>query len=117
MRKILLRSRLAIAVIYRDPPSYSQAPEEGPAEFVMCTTMANKGISKFVTGYPDPHMPAVLQEADIPVWLGDTGASLDEVRACLRPFEDEGAWEMRPEAGRKASRRALPPKRAQGDLF
>jgi len=79
----------------------------------MCTTMANKGISKFVTGDPDPHLPAVLQEADIPVWLGDTGASLDEVRACLRPF----AWEMRPEAGHKASRRALPPKRAQGDLF
>ena len=104
-------SRLVIAVIYRDVPS----PTSTAMEFVMCTTLANKGISEFVIGDPDQRMPAVLNESDIPVWLGEAPASLEEVRACLRPYEDDGAWDMRPKgqgnspAKRMASR--------QGDLF
>ena len=102
-------SRLAIAVIYR----MVQSPEGEVAEFAMCTTKANKGLSKFVTGDPDQRMPAVLQEENLAVWLGQTGASLEELRACLYPYEDEGAWLMAPE-----SRRKNPvAKPAQGDLF
>ena len=104
-------SRLAIAVIYREVPS----PDGTVMEFVMCTTLANKGISEFVIGDPDQRMPAVLNESDIPVWLGEAPASLEEVRACLRPYEDDGAWDMRPEG-----QRAAPAKRRasrQGDLF
>tara|TARA_R110002051_G_scaffold4439_1_gene23614 strand:+ start:1233 stop:1940 length:708 start_codon:yes stop_codon:yes gene_type:complete len=102
-------SRLAIAVIYR----MVQSPEGEIAEFVMCTTTANKGISRFVTGDPDQRMPAVLQEENLAVWLGRTGASPDELRACLSPYEDEGAWSMAPE-GRRKNPIAKP---AQGDLF
>ena len=72
-------SRLAIAVIYR----MVQSPEGEVAEFAMCTTKANKGLSKFVTGDLDQRMPAVLQEENLAVWLGQTGASLEELRACL----------------------------------
>ncbi len=68
-------SRLAIAVIYR----MVQAPEGEIGEFVMCTTTANKGISEFVTGDPDQRMPAVLQEENLAVWLGPTGASPEEL--------------------------------------
>jgi putative SOS response-associated peptidase YedK len=89
-------SRLAIAVIFRETP----APAGPLLEFVMCTTQANKGISKFVTGDPDKRMPAVLHEADIPVWLGEAPADMETVRGVLRPYEDEGAWEMRPEGRR-----------------
>lgn len=89
-------SRLAIAVIFREVP----APAGPIPEFVMCTTQANKGISKFVTGDPDKRMPAVLHEADIPVWLGEGHADPETIRGVLRPYEDEGAWEMRP-AGRR----------------
>lgn len=92
-------SRLAIAVIFREKQGLA-----GPVfEFVMCTTGANKGISKFVTGDPDQRMPAVLQEEDIPVWLGERPASLEEVREVLRPYEDEGAWDMRPAGPQRKS--------------
>lgn len=106
-------ARLAIAVIYR----ILETPEGAAPEFVMCTTPANKGISRFVTGDPDKRMPAVLQEADIPVWLGETEASLEQVQACLRTFEDDGAWDMRPEGNRKAPSGKKPPQAEQGDLF
>jgi len=106
-------SRLAIAVIYR----VLEAPEGPVPEFVMCTTKANKGISEFVTGDPDKRMPAVLHETDIPVWLGETRASPDEVRACLRTFEDAGALDLYPEANLKAPRKTNSPKGQQGDLF
>ena len=102
-------SRLAIAVIYR----MVQAPEGEIAEFVMCTTTANRGISRFVTGDPDQRMPAVLKEENLAVWLGQTGASPEELRACLSPYEDEGAWSMAPEDRRKSPIA----KSAQGDLF
>ncbi|MCA8890437.1 MULTISPECIES: SOS response-associated peptidase family protein [Hyphomonas] len=106
-------SRLAIAVIYR----ILETAEGSVPEFVMCTTPANKGIAAFVTGDPDKRMPAVLQEAGIPVWLGETGAALEQVQACLRTFEDGGAWDMQPEASLKAPSRKKSPKAEQGDLF
>jgi putative SOS response-associated peptidase YedK len=106
-------SRLAIAVIYRE----AMTPDGKHAEFVMCTTTANKGISGFVTGDPDQRMPAVLNAEDIPAWLGETGAGPDALRACLRPFEDDGAWDMRPAANSRSPRAKTGPKREQGDLF
>jgi putative SOS response-associated peptidase YedK len=102
-------ARLAIAVIYR----MVQAQEGDVAEFVMCTTTANKGISKFVTGNPDRRMPAVLKEDNLAVWLGQTGADRDELRACLSPYEDDGVWSMAPQ-GRRNQTVTRP---AQGDLF
>ncbi len=87
-------ARLAIAVIYRD----HDTPDGPIREFVMCTTKANEGIARFVTADPDKRMPAVLEEADIPLWLGETGAPLEDVIAALRTYEDDGAWDMRPQS-------------------
>ncbi len=85
-------ARLAIAVIFRERP----APAGPPFEFVMCTTSANEGIARFVTGDPDKRMPAVLREEDIPVWLGEEPANIEGVRELLRAYEDDGAWDMQP---------------------
>ncbi len=106
-------ARLAIAVIFRE--------RQGPAgllfEFVMCTTQANRGISKFVTGDPDKRMPAVLHAEDIPVWLGEAPADLETVRDVLRPYEDEGAWDMHPAGPRPRAPGSGPAKPSQKDLF
>jgi len=104
-------SRLAIAVIYRT----AQAPAGEVLEFVMCTAAANKGIARFVVADPDPRMPAVLHEDDIPVWLGEVPASPEEIRAVLRPYEDEGRWDMAPSDGANQKRKSVPPK--QDALF
>lgn len=106
-------SRLAIAVIFRE----KQGPAGPLFEFVMCTTAANRGISEFVAGFPDQRMPAVLREEDIAVWLGEVPADPETIRDVLRPYEDEGAWEMQP-----AGPRTKPPGRGglgpeQEDLF
>lgn len=87
--------RLAIAVLYRE------REETGP-EFVMCTTGANEGISQFVTGDPDKRMAAVLHPENLPTWLGEAGASLDQIQSVLIPFEDNGSWQMEPEDQRSA---------------
>lgn len=106
-------SRLAIAVIWRE----KETPAGPQPEFVMCTTMANKGISKFVTGDPDQRMPAVLHEEDIPVWLGEVPASPEEIRDVLRPYEDDGAWDMHPAGPKGRSPKGGAPKPDQRDLF
>lgn len=100
-------SRLAIAVIFRN----HETPDAQTCEFVMCTTKANKGISEFVVADPDQRMPAVMHESDISVWLGDTPASLEDIQATLKTYEDNGAWDMRPSSPR---RKAAP---GQQDLF
>ena len=83
-------SRLAIAVLYREIER-----AVGPVlEFVMCTTRANQGISEFVTGDPDKRMAAVVAEDDIPLWLGELRAPMEDVRDVLRTYEDDGAWDM-----------------------
>lgn len=85
-------SRLAMAVIYRQHDT-----ADGPVlEFVMCTTPANEGVSRFVVADPDKRMPAVLHEKDIPTWLGETSAPIEDIVARLRTYEDHGAWDMRP---------------------
>ena len=103
-------SRLAIAVIYREMGS-------GTPEFVMCTTMANKGVGSFVTGDPDKRMPAVLHEEDLPTWLGETDASLNDICDVLKPYEDEGAWEMTPQSSRNPAKHLRPEPPEQGQLF
>ena len=51
-------------------------------------------------------MPAILRQEDWPVWLGESDASLADVKALLRTFDDEGAWEMREQAPSKSSKTA-----------
>ena len=103
-------ARLAIAVIYRET-------DTDGAEFVMCTTTANAGIASFVTSDPDKRMAAVLREQDLPVWLGETTASLEDIRGLLVPFEDDGAWEMAPQSSGSLVKALRPAPPDQGQLF
>ena len=60
-------------------------------------------------------MPAILRQEDWSVWLGEDDAPLKDVKALLRTFDDEGAWEMAEQAPSKSSKPAKP--KPQGDLF
>lgn len=77
--------------------------------FVQVTTAANKLIAPLTD-----RMPAVLPPDAWPAWLGETGASLADVKALLVPFEDKGAWKLSPQAPIPRSPPSGPP---QPDLF
>ena len=53
------------------------------------TTPANALISRITE-----RMPAILPREASPIWLGDTDASLAQVKAVLTTFEDRGTWAM-----------------------
>ena len=101
---------IAIAVVceeWRNGPETLQT-------FVQVTTPANVRISRITD-----RMPAILPREAWPVWLGETDASLDDVKALLQTFEDDGAWTM---TEQQSNRRPRPPKAtkppsAQRDLF
>jgi putative SOS response-associated peptidase YedK len=58
--------------------------------FVMVTVCPNQLI-----GTITDRMPAVLQQSDWPAWLGEEEASVEELKALLKPFE--GDWTMQPQ--------------------
>ncbi|HOY76162.1 MAG TPA: SOS response-associated peptidase family protein [Hyphomonadaceae bacterium] len=99
------RKPVALAVIWKE--------WEGDAGAVPCfiqiTVPANATISKITD-----RMPAVLQENDWPVWLGEEDAPLTDVKSLLRTFDDEGGWEMSEQA---SSNREKPKTKPQMDLF
>jgi len=64
---------------------------------VLCTVAANELIARL----PTDRMPAFLAPEDWPVWLGETGASLEEVKACLKTVEGVN-WKMAKE-GKKGT--------------
>lgn len=70
--------------------------------FVQVTTPANALISRITD-----RMPAILMPEQIPLWLGETGAPLPEIKAALRTFEDDGAWDMAEQDAK--GRKAAPP--------
>ncbi len=80
--------------------------------FVQVTTPANPLIAKITD-----RMPAILKPEDWPVWLGETDASLAEVKGVLRSFHDEGRWTMRPEDASKKPPRPRNPVKRQRTLF
>ncbi len=55
----------------------------------MVTVPANKLISSL----PTDRMPAVLDAADWPVWLGEREATADEIKSCLQTKE-EPSWSL-----------------------
>jgi putative SOS response-associated peptidase YedK len=61
--------------------------------FVQVTTPANALIAPVTD-----RMPAILQPADFPLWLGETDAPLAEVKALLRTYDDCRAWSIAPQA-------------------
>lgn len=52
-------------------------------------------------------MPAVLPESNWGAWLGETGASLAEIKAFLRPIEDD--WKMTEQLPKSAGSRPAGP--------
>jgi putative SOS response-associated peptidase YedK len=84
--------------------------------FVQVTTPANVLISRITD-----RMPAILSREAWPVWLGETDASLGEVKALLQTFEDDGAWTMTEQEPIRHARprppKAPKPPPAQGSLF
>jgi putative SOS response-associated peptidase YedK len=111
-------SKLAIAVIFRE----TETPSGRILEFVQVTAKANKGMSEFVAPDPDrehsdKRMPAIIPEADIPKWLGEAPATPEEVRDLLRTYEDDGAWDMRPEEPKRAPPKPKAPKKSEPELF
>lgn len=82
--------------------------EERLWTFVQVTTPANRLIAPLTD-----RMPAILARPAWPAWLGETGASPEEIKALLTPFEEKGAWEIAPERHRSGGKAAPP----QGDLF
>lgn len=100
------RTPIAIAVIWEE--WVGDAGSE--ATFVMATVPPNPLIAAITD-----RMPAVLPQEDWAGWLGETDASLKDVKALLRTFDDEGAWEMSEQAPSKSTKARKPS--SQGDLF
>jgi putative SOS response-associated peptidase YedK len=95
--------RLAIAVIWERWRGPGPVPLE---TFAMVTTPPNALIATITD-----RMPAVIDEADWAKWLGEAPATVDELKAVLRPSDI--AMDMD-----KASKPAPPPKpNLQPDLF
>jgi putative SOS response-associated peptidase YedK len=62
-------------------------------EFAQVTVPANAEISRITD-----RMPLILDEADIELWLGETRAPTEEVKALIRTREfDPAEWEIGPE--------------------
>ena len=76
---------IAIAVIYEE---WHNGPET-LLTFIQVTTPANLLISRITD-----RMPAILMPEDWSRWLGESDASLSDVKALLRTFEDAGTWTM-----------------------
>jgi putative SOS response-associated peptidase YedK len=75
--------------------------------FVMVTTPANALIGRITD-----RMPAILPREAWAAWLGETDASLEDVKALLQTYEAGGAWTMAPQPGGRRDRPAV-----QGELF
>lgn len=83
----------------------------------MITVPANDLIRQTVLpGVPDPRMPAILDDADWPVWLGEISAPLEDIKAVLRTRDGYG-WRAAPEPRPRGSgpQRSSPP--TIGSLF
>ena len=93
---------IAMAVIYEE----WRNGEERLFTFVQVTTPANALIAPITD-----RMPAILRSEEWATWLGETPAPLADVKALLRSYDDEGAWEIAPQAS------AAGPAKDQLDLF
>ncbi|MEI9888915.1 MAG: SOS response-associated peptidase [Rhizomicrobium sp.] len=98
------RTMLAIAVIWERWTGSGPVPLE---TFAMVTTPPNALI-----GTITDRMPAVLDDADWPKWLGEEPATVDELKAMLKP--SDLAMDMARAGKPPPPPRPLP---AQGSLF
>jgi putative SOS response-associated peptidase YedK len=98
---------VAIAVVCQE---WRNGPETLDT-FVMVTVPSNPLIGRITD-----RMPAVLPHRAWASWLGETEASLEDIKALLTTYDDGGAWgitEQEPTSGRPRR----PGQKAQGELF
>jgi putative SOS response-associated peptidase YedK len=95
---------IALACIWE---RWKQPHEAALETFAIVTVPANALIAPV-----HDRMPAVIAEADWPKWLGEVPASVEELKALLRPCED--AMHIAPVNRRGAP---PPPRPVQPDLF
>jgi putative SOS response-associated peptidase YedK len=103
------RKPLALAVIWEEDED-----DKGPfTAFCMITVDASPLLMPF-----EDRMPAILEQQDWAVWLGEEDAPFEDVKALLRTYDDKGNWEMSPQAppAKKKSQKKPSPA-PQGDLF
>ena len=63
----------------------------------MVTVPANGLIRRTIKpGEDDPRMPAILEDEDWPVWLGEEGAMPEDAKAVLKTMEGVN-WTAAPE--------------------
>jgi putative SOS response-associated peptidase YedK len=100
------RKPIAIAIIWEEWEG-----DDGVVPcFIQLTVPANPLVAKITD-----RMPAILRAEDWPTWLGETDASLKDVKALLRTFDDAGNWKMAEQEPAKSSKSAKP--KPQMDLF
>ena len=92
---------LAAAVIWRR----FEVPG-GPEPFFACV-LATVPANRLIRGLPTDRMPAFVERQDLPLWLGETPAGLEEVKACLKTVEGPG-WTMNRQERAKSTRRGKP---------
>ncbi len=81
--------------------------------FIQVTVPANELISRITD-----RMPAILPRESWAAWLGETDASLADIKALLRTFEEGGYWTMTEQGSGKQPRPPRPQKPSgQQDLF
>lgn len=93
---------IAIAVICEKWTNGTEALET----FVQVTTPANALISRITD-----RMPAILPRETWPVWLGETWAPPQEIKALLETHEDNGNWTMTEQPARPRPPRSPKPPR------
>ena len=92
---------IAIAVIWEEWRNDAETLQT----FVQVTTPANPLISRITD-----RMPAILRRETWPMWLGETDASLEGVKALLQTYEEGGNWVMTEQPSNRPPRASKPPK-------
>lgn len=98
---------IAIAVICEKWTNGAETLET----FVQVTVPANALISRITD-----RMPAILPRGTWPAWLGEPDASLADIKALLRTYDDNGSWTMAEQVPSGRSQRSRP-RNGQPTLF
>lgn len=92
---------LAAAFIWRS----FEIPNQ-PAPFLACV-LVTVPANPLIATLPTDRMPAFLAHEDWAIWLGETDATVDEVKACLRTVEG-ARWAMTREERQTKAKRQKP---------
>lgn len=98
---------IAVAVVWE---RWENRDEGTLLTFVMVTTPPNRLIATVTD-----RMPAIIQAEHWPLWLGETGAPLADIKSILAPFE--GDWDMTEQTKREGRTSGRPNRVSQPGLL